>query len=50
MTSDLDCVKANRCILGIVSRPNVEIYLSKSAAEAAKVGFSQAFIMIAERV
>jgi hypothetical protein len=50
MTSDLDCVRANRCVLGIKSRPNVEIFLSKSAAEAAKVGFSQAFIMIAERV
>ena len=50
MTSDLDCVKANRCVLGIVFRPSVEIYFSRSAAEAAKVGFSQAFIMIAERV
>jgi hypothetical protein len=50
MTSDLDCVKANRCVLGIISRPSVEFYLSTSAAGAAKVGFSQAFIMIAERV
>jgi len=50
MTSDLDCVKANRCVLGIISHPSVQIYLSRSAADAAKVGFSQAFIMIAEQV
>ncbi len=50
MSSDLECVKANRCIIGVVSRPSVEIYLSKSAADAAKIGFSQAFIMIVKQV
>jgi hypothetical protein len=50
MTSDLNCVKANRSILGITTHPGVEIYFSRTAADAARVGFSQAFIMIAERV
>lgn len=50
MTSDLDCVRANRCILGVVSRPSVEIYFSKSAADAAKVEFSLSFIMVVKRV
>ena len=50
MTNELDCVKFNRSILGIVSRPNVEIYLSKRAADEAKIGFSTAFMMIAELI
>ena len=50
MTTDLDCVKAGKCVLGVVSQPSVEIYYSKSAAEAAKIGFAQAFSMLAKQV
>jgi len=50
MSSELDCVKFNRSILGIVSRPSVEIYLSKPAADESRVGFSTAFMMIAELI
>ena len=48
MSSDIECVKAHLCVLGIVSRPNVEIHLSETAADAAKIGFSPAFIMLAK--
>lgn len=43
MSTDLDCVRMNKCILGIVSKPRVEIYYSKSAAESARISFKQAF-------
>src|SRR5262249_25135340 len=50
MTTDLDCVRANKCILGIVSKPSIEIYYSKAASDAAKIGFSQAFAMLVKQV
>ena len=50
MTTELDCVKSSKCILGVVSKPRVEIFYSKSAADAAKIGFSQAFSMLVSQV
>jgi hypothetical protein len=50
MSTDLECVKANKCILGVVSKPSVEIYYSKTAADAAKMGFAQAFAMLVKQV
>jgi len=49
-SADLDCVKSNKCVLGIVSKPSVEIYFSRAAADAAKVGFSPAFAMLAKPI
>jgi hypothetical protein len=50
LTTDLACVKANRCIVGIVSQPSVDIYFSRAAAEAQKIAFSDAFAMLAKNV
>lgn len=50
MSTDLECVRANRCVLGIVSKPHVEIYFSKMAADAAKLGFEQAFTMLVKQI
>lgn len=50
MSTDLDCVRANKCILGIVSKPTVDIYYSRSAADSAKTGFSQAFTMLVKQI
>jgi hypothetical protein len=50
ISTDIDCVKAGKSILGVVSKPSVEIYYSKAAGDAAKVGFSQAFSMLAKQV
>jgi len=50
MSTDLDCVRANKCVLGIVSKPHVEIYYSKIAADAAKIGFASAFTMLAKQI
>ncbi len=48
MSADVKCVRANKCVLGIVSRPTVEIYYSRVAATASRVGFSSAFVMLAK--
>lgn len=50
ISTDLACVKANKCILGVVSKPSVEIYFSKAASESAKVGFVPAFSMLAKQI
>jgi len=50
MSTDLDCVKANKCVLGIVSKPSVDIYYSKTAADNAKIGFAPAFAMLVKQV
>jgi len=50
MTSDLDCVRANKCVLGIASKNIVEIYLSRAASETAKINFDSAFIMLVKKV
>ena len=48
--TDIECVKENQCILGIVSKPQVQVYYSASAAEAAKVTFASAFTMLAKQI
>jgi hypothetical protein len=48
MSTDVTCVWANKCVLGIVSRPTVEIYYSRAAAAASHLGFSAAFVMLAK--
>jgi hypothetical protein len=50
MSTDLDCVRMNKCVLGIVSKPRVEIYYSKSAAESARISFKQAFATLLKPV
>jgi hypothetical protein len=49
ISTDVDCVKAGKCILGIVTKPSVTIYYSKPASEAAKISFSQAFTMLVKQ-
>ncbi|MEJ0062561.1 MAG: hypothetical protein WDO70_05020 [Alphaproteobacteria bacterium] len=48
--TDIGCVKANKCVLGVVSRPQVVVYYSPVAAEAAKIGFAAAFTMLVKQV
>ena len=50
MSTDLGCVQANKCILGIVSKPHVEIYYSKVAAEAAHINFGQVFALLVKQI
>lgn len=48
--TDIECVKTNKCVLGVVSKPQVEVYYSPTAAEAAKISFASAFTMLAKQV
>ncbi len=50
MSADLECVKNAKCILGLVSKPSVEIYYNAKAAEAAAVRFAPAFTMLMKRL
>lgn len=50
MSTDMDCVRANKCVLGIISKPIVEIYFSRIASESAKIDFDPAFIMLIKKV
>jgi len=50
MSTDLECVKTNKCILGIVSRPRVTIYFSETAANASHIGFAPAFLMLVQQI
>lgn len=50
MSTDLDCVMNDLCVLGIVSRPSVQIYYSKKASDAADISFLQAFTMLAKQL
>jgi hypothetical protein len=50
ITADVDCVKAAKCIVGVVTSPDVAIYYSKPAADAAKIDFSSAFAMLVKQL
>lgn len=50
MSTDLKCVRTNKCVLGIVSEPAVEIYFSRAASETSKIGFDSAFTMLIKKV
>lgn len=50
MTTDIDCVRENKCILGIETQNAVQIYLSRAASEMAKIDFDSAFIMLVKKV
>lgn len=50
LSTDLDCVRSNKCILGVVSKPSVEIYFSSKAAADANVSFAPAFTMLVKKI
>jgi hypothetical protein len=50
MTTDVACVKAGTCIIGVATKPGVTIYFNKTAADAAKIEFSQAFAMLVRQL
>lgn len=50
MSTDLACVKADKCVIGIVSKPDVDIYYSKAAMDASHIVFSQIFTLLAKQI
>jgi len=49
ISTDIECVKAGKCILGVATKPSVTMYYSKAASEAAKITFSQAFTLLVKQ-
>lgn len=50
LTTTVDYVKANKCILGIVSKPDIEIFYSKAAADSTRISFSDSFTMLVSQI
>lgn len=50
MSTDMACVQAGKCVLGIASKPHVEIYYSKEAADNAKISFGQVFTLLVKQI
>lgn len=48
--TNIEYVKSNKCVLGVTSKPSVDVYYSPAAAEAAKIHFSSAFTMLTKQV
>jgi len=46
LSSDLDCVHAGKCTVGIASAPRVEVILGTQLAQASGIQFSEAFRMM----
>lgn len=50
VSTDLACVKSGKCVLGIVSKPRVEILYNAAAADAAHISFANTFLMLVEHI
>jgi hypothetical protein len=46
MSTDLDCVRASKCTVGIASNPRVEVIVSSQQSQASAIQFSEAFRMM----
>jgi len=46
ISTDMDCVNAGNCVVGVASKPKVEIIISSSARTAADISFKSAFLMM----
>jgi hypothetical protein len=50
ITSDLSCVHAARCVVGITGGAQPQITVSRAAAKAAGVRFGSAFLMLVKEI
>jgi hypothetical protein len=50
ITSDLGCVQAGRCVVGITGGAQPQITVSRAAAKAASVRFGSAFLMLVKEI
>jgi hypothetical protein len=46
LSSDMACVRAGYCVVGVAVQPRVDIVISRAAATAANVRFAQAFRVV----
>ncbi|MBJ6123523.1 hypothetical protein [Sphingomonas mollis] len=50
ITSDLACVQAGRCVVGIGSGPHTQITVSRAASRAVGARFGSAFLMLVKEI
>jgi len=46
ISTDMSCVNTGNCVVGVASKPKVAIIISRSARDAAGIGFKSAFLMM----
>lgn len=46
ISTDMACVRADQCVVGVAASPRVDIVVSRQAASASNVSFSQAFRVV----
>lgn len=50
LTRDFACVRAAKCVMALETQPQVQIVLSKVAAEASRVSFASAFRLLVSEI
>ncbi len=50
ISTDTECVRSGRCVVGVSTSPRVEIVVSRAAATAAGVSFTQAFLVMIREI
>ena len=50
VSTDMACVQAGNCVMGVQSEPSVRIVVNNAAASSASVSFSTAFAMMVEEI
>lgn len=50
ISSDIACTRAGYCVVAVSAAPRVQIFVSKSAARAAKLKFNASFLMLVKEV
>ncbi|MFZ5610536.1 MAG: hypothetical protein ACOY99_13115 [Pseudomonadota bacterium] len=46
VSTDMSCVDAGKCVVGVMTQPKVEIIVSKAARDASSISFAAAFLMM----
>lgn len=50
VSTDFDCVAAQKCVMGVASKPNVKIEISRGAADSSGLEFAQALkLLVSEK-
>ncbi|HWI85524.1 MAG TPA: hypothetical protein VNT42_04270, partial [Sphingomonas sp.] len=50
VTSDVGCVQAGHCAVGVSSLPRIQIIVSRAACRAANIQFGSAFLMLVKEI
>lgn len=50
LSTDLSCVEAGHCVVGVASKPKVEIVVNKAASEKSSIKFKSAFMMLVKQL